>query len=265
MKNRGAALKALGISIALVVSALSVSSKKSSPLSDEESAAITQRGRMLAEYDNAAGRAVKVVMAAHPEQGVIDHYVARKSADGWVVVFGRFNGQHDKFLLVYEAAPGADPEVFTVKREDPPKEDDGFFFFAARAIDTAKQDFRGEKRPYRIALLPAEANQMYVYIYPAQTTAGVYPLGGDVRYLVSPDGSTIIERRQLHKAIIESRGSAPQGAKVVGGWHSHVLSDIPEDTDVFYVLTRKPPGPETVGAGGHVYKIQTDGTIRVEK
>jgi hypothetical protein len=159
------------------------------------------------------------------------------------VVFGRYNGQHDRFLLVYEAAPGTDPEVFTAKKEDPPKEDDGFFFFAARAIDAALHDFQGEKRPYHAAVLPAEANQMYVYVFPVQATAGVYPLGGDVRYLFSPDGSTIIARRQLHKAIIESRGSVPNGAKVVGGFHSHVLSDIPEDTDVFYVLMRKPPGP----------------------
>src|SRR5208282_4849014 len=168
MKYRGATLKALSVTLALVLPALSASSKKSSPLSDERSAAITQRGRTLAEYETAAGKALEAVMATHPEQGAIDHYVARKSADRWAVAFGRFNGQHDKFLLVYEAAPETDPEVFTAKREDPPKEDDGFFFFAARAIDTAKQDFRGEKRPYHVAVLPAESNRMYVYVYPAQ-------------------------------------------------------------------------------------------------
>jgi hypothetical protein len=55
MKNRGATLKALSITLALVFPALSASPKKSSPLSGEESAAITQRGRMLAEYETAAG------------------------------------------------------------------------------------------------------------------------------------------------------------------------------------------------------------------
>jgi hypothetical protein len=126
MENRGATLKAFSITLALVLPALPASAKKSSPLSDEESAAITQRGRMLAEYETVAWKALKAVMAMDPERGIIDHYVARKSADGWAVAFGRFNGQHAKFLLVYEAAPGTDPEVFTVKKEDPPKEDDGF-------------------------------------------------------------------------------------------------------------------------------------------
>ena len=197
MENRRAFLKALRITLVLVLPALPASAKKSSPpLSDEESAAITQRGRMLAEYETAAGTALKAVMATHPENGTIDHYVARKSPTGWLVAFGRFNDKHDKFLLVYEAMPGTDPEVFTVKKEDPPKEDDSFFMFAARGIDAAVHDFRGEKRPYHLAVLPAESNQMYVYVFPAQTTAGVYPLGGDVRYLISPDGLTIIERRQ---------------------------------------------------------------------
>jgi len=54
MKNHGVTLKAIGITLALIPPALSASSKKSSPLSDEESAAITRRGRMLAEYETAA-------------------------------------------------------------------------------------------------------------------------------------------------------------------------------------------------------------------
>jgi hypothetical protein len=264
VNNRSATLSAL-IAFVLLFFASPAAAKKGIPLSEEESAAITQRGRMLAEYETATGNALKAVMATNPAQGEIDHYVARKTAEGWAAVFGRFSGQHDKFLVVYEAAAGADPQVFSVKKDDPPREDDGFFYFAARAIDIAMHDFRGEKRPYHFAVLPAKQDQMYVYVYPTQRTAGVYPLGGDVRYLFSSDGSTIIERRQLHKTILESRGSVPERAKVVGGSHSHVLSDVPEDTDVYYVLTRKPPVPEWVGAGGRVYEIQTDGTIKVRK
>jgi hypothetical protein len=53
--------------------------------------------------------------------------------------------------------------------------------------------------------------------------------------------------------------------KGVAGSHSHVLSDVPEDTDVFYVLTRKPSIPEFVGAGKRVFEIQVDGTIVLAK
>ena len=263
MKNRNAVPKALAITLAIALSASSVTAKKKSPLSDEESAAITARGRMLAEYETAASHAIVALNAVHPEPGAADHYVARKNPGGWVVVFGRFAEQHDKFLVVYEATPGASGDAFSVKKDDPPKADDGYYYFGARAIDTARQDFRGPKQPYHVAVLPAESSQMYVYIYPIQSEAGVYPLGGDIRYRLSSDGSAIVERRQLHKTIMESRGSVPKGAKIVAGNHSHFLSDIPEDTDVFYVLIRKPSMPEYVGAGGHVYEIQEDGTIKV--
>jgi hypothetical protein len=77
-----------------------------------------------------------------------------------------------------------------------------------------------------------------VYILPAQTTADVYPLGGDTRYLLSADGSKIIETRQLHKTILEIK-NAPSDTKKVAGYHTHILTDIPEDTDVFHVLIPK--------------------------
>src|SRR5262249_4915324 len=74
---------------------------------------------------------------------------------------------------------------------------------AARAIDTALHDFQGERRPYNVAVLPAPPDQLYVYVLPAQTKTGIYPIGGDVRYLVRADGDTIVKKRKMHKDIIE--------------------------------------------------------------
>lgn len=104
---------------------------------------------------------------------------------------------------------------------------------------------------------------MYVYLYPAQVKAGVYPLGTDVRYLLSPDETKIIEKRQMHKTILEYAAPADRSESVAGGYHTHVLSDVPEDTDVLLVLTRQPPVPETVGAGDYIFTIATDGKIAV--
>jgi hypothetical protein len=119
-------------------------------------------------------------------------------------------------------------------------------------------DFRGEKRPYNVAALPADSNQMYVYVLPAQTKQGVYPLGADARYLVSADGSKIVEKRQLHKSIIEFESAKDQ----VAGYQTAVLDDIPEDTDVFLVLTRKPSVPQFIMTSQYVYHIEIDGTVR---
>jgi hypothetical protein len=101
---------------------------------------------------------------------------------------------------------------------------------------------------------------MYVYLYPAQVKADVYPLGADVRYRLSPDGTKIIEKRQMHKTILEY-ASAGSLETVAAGYHTHVLSDLPEDTDVMLVLTRQPRVPETVGTRAYIFTIDVNGNI----
>ena len=102
-----------------------------------------------------------------------------------------------------------------------------------------------------------------MYLYPAQTKVGIYPLGGDVRYLISADGTKILLKRQMHNSVIEA--GPVKGKKVVAGYHTHVLSDEPEDTDVLHVLQQDPPLPEMIGTQHFVYEIASDGTIRVKK
>jgi len=228
---------------------------------------VTARGQALFAYDQAAWHATDAVRATNPPKESVGRYIAYKSDEGWKVAFGHLNQSRDKFLVAYEATQGATLQEFTAKKSEPAREYTAFCLSAARAVDTALDDFRGEKRPYNVAVLPAEQNRLYVYVVPAQTKDGVYPLGGDVRYLIQPDGSAIIEKRQLHKSILEdSSASVPKGAKPTAGYHTHILSDVPEDTDVFHVLTRQPPLPEVVITGGKkMYEISTDGTIQLGK
>lgn len=254
-------MKTISLALALLLSAsAAVAQKRSSPPSKAELAEITERGRALAEYDVAAWHATDAVLALKPDEGSVTRYVARKTGDRWVVVFGRLNEKRDKFLVVYEAAQGAGPREFSVKKHETPQEDAGFYLNAARAIDTVLADFKGERRPYNVAALPAAAGRFYVYVVPAQTEQGVFPLGGDARYLVSADGSKVVEKRQLHKSIIEFK-APPDVAGVADSFHIAVLDNVPEDTDVFHVLSRKPLVPEWVGTEQYVYRIEADGTI----
>ena len=222
---------------------------------------VTARGRALYEYDEAAWHASDAVEAEHPSTEPLGRYIAHKSGAGWTVVFGRLNERRDAFLIAYEAIQGGSPQQFVLHKIDPPQADTSFYLAAAKAIDTAQHDFQGEERPYNVAVLPASSNQLYVYIVPAQTKPDIYPLGGDVRYLLSADGTTVVEKRQLHKTILEIPPSAA-GTTPQGSFHTHVLSDVPEDTDVFHVLTRKPAVPEFIGTMDRkLYEITPDGTI----
>src|ERR1041384_7371463 len=176
---------------------------RTTPATEAELAQITERGRNLAAYDVAAWHATDTVIALQPAEGSVVRYIAKRTGDGWTVAFGRLNEKRDKFLINYEAIQGSTPKEFKASKLATAKEDAGFFLFAARAIDASLADFQGEERPYNVAVLPAPSNQLYVYVLPAQTKNGVYPLGGDVRYLISGDGMKIIEKRRMHKAIIE--------------------------------------------------------------
>jgi len=224
-----------------------------------ELAAITARGRMLQEYDVAAWHASDAVVALKPDESLAPVYIAKKIASGWEVAFGRLNEGRDGFLIVYRASQGASATEFTVKKTDPPVEDKGFYLAAAKAIETASRDFGKPSRPYNTYVLPSENDQLYVYLLPAQTVNGIYPLGGDVRYTIAADGGSILEKRQMHKSILEPN----IGQNLAASYHTHILSNLPEDSDVFHVLTRKPSIPEIVGgADKHVYEVQTDGSIK---
>lgn len=238
------------------------------PPTDSALAAITTRGRALAAYDYAAWHGTDAVLALHPPPGSVTDYIARPTDSGWVVAFGHASAARDTFYIAYEALPtepadSAHPYA-AVAREDPIA-DTGYFSRAYRASHTARADFRGAKRPYNVAILPAPDGNWWVYLVPAPTVAGVWPLGGDVRYLISPEGNAILERRRLHNAIIEFRAPPERadGSKLEAGTHTAVLDDIPEDTDVFFVLTRTPRIPEYVVTEPFVYRIETDGVIHL--
>jgi len=234
----------------------------------EELGAITERGRDLAGYDAAAWHASDAVQAEQPKEGSVVRYIARKIDKKWVVAFGRLDQRQEKFLIAYEATQGDKPDVFDVKEMIPPKEDEGFFFSAAKAIDTALKDFmehfEGEHRPYNVALLPAEKGQLWVYLVPAPTKPKVWPLGADVRYLISGSGIKVIEKRQLHHAVIELEPPKDQDNQQVAGIHTHVLSETPEDTDVFYVLSRKPSVPEFISTEHFMFVVDVDGSIKFQ-
>lgn len=236
------------------------------PPTKDELSAITERGRNLAGYDVAAWHASDALQAKDIKPGSVVRYIARKTDRGWTVAFGRLDQGKDKFLIAYEAVQGKGPDQFDIKEFDPPKEDSDYFRSAAKAIDVALKDFiehfEGQQRPYNVAVLPAEKGQFWVYLVPAPTKPDVWPLGGDVRYLMSADGTNIRAKRQLHRSVIENEPPKDKDQQQVAGIHTHVLDESPEDTDVFHVLSRKPSVPEMILTKQFVFQVDADGAIK---
>jgi hypothetical protein len=224
---------------------------------------VSERGRALYEYDQAAWHGTDAFFALHPDTAGLTHYICTKSPKGWIVYFPKWNAMHDRLMVAYEAMATGDPGTFTARKHDPPWEGPDDLIAKERALELALAAFPRADRPYNTAILPAPGGSLYVYIYPGQVKDTVWPIGGDVRYTISADGGRIVETRQLHKTILDMEFKPEEHA--VAGIHGHVLSDVPEDTDVFYVLNRKPALPEYVGAGKRVFIVGVDGTIAVTK
>lgn len=228
---------------------------------------ISARGRLLAEYDKAAEFAsdeVSNLAEAKPADSRVKRYIAVREKARWKVYFGRLDTQKNIFEAAYVAVQkGSNPEAFLATEQKNLYFANGYVVFAARAIELALKSFKAENRPYNVAALPATDDKIWIYIYPARTRADVWPLGGDVRYLISGNGNKILETRRMHQSILEL-SPPPEGSTPAAGYHTTVLGNVPEDTDVFHVLSRVPSRPEYVITPKWVYLIQTDGSIKYQ-
>jgi hypothetical protein len=226
--------------------------------SDAILAGITERGRLLAAYDVAAWHATDAVLALHPPPEAVNASAARRGDNGrWVVSFGRLSESRDTFYRAYEAVQSQRPELFEVITHSPAQPLVGYEQAAAAALRTGAEAFGPVRRPYNGYVLPAPRGEWWVYFLPAQTRTGVYPHGGDVRYRVSADGQHVLETRRMHNSILES--STPDSA--VAGYHTAVVDYLPEDSDVFLVLSRRPGKPELLVSECCYYEVHLDGTI----
>ncbi len=251
------------MALVLLLAAVPAAAQRHTPPTAEELAAITAHGRELAAYDRAAWYASDSVMAAPPIVSRINLYVARRDGERWVVSFGRRNAAADTFFVAYQAVGGAGPMSYTVRTFDPPQAATRFELVAARASALAKRDFGRLTRPYNFSALAEDSGRVWVYATPAQTQAGRCPLGGDVRYLISADGTQLVAKRQLHRTLVEFGPDTPRpdGSQIAEDTHIAVLDVVPEDTDVFFTLQREPHVPHMVVTDEFMYQIAPDGSI----
>jgi hypothetical protein len=257
-------LAVLAASLPVIGQIAPAAAQQPPPATAQQLAAIAERGRALMAYDQAAWHGTDAAQAvAGNDTSGLQYYIARKTATGWVVDFGKLDPTGTAFLTTIEAV-SSDGLHFTATRLVPSRSDAGFLPAAAHALATAKAVFKpvtGYR--YNVAVLPNPDGTMYVYLYPAQTDPKIFPLGGDERFTLSADGSKILDSHRMHNGILARPADAdvPAGAQLTAGFHTVVVENVPQDTDVFHVLTRKPSIPDYVDAEGQLYVINVDGSI----
>jgi len=213
---------------------------------------------MLLAYDQAAWHGTDAFMALHPDLTALNTMLAAGQADGrWRVDFGFLNSAADSFFVHYQAFEQQRPDSFVARRLAYPASESGVQLRAARALRTAKTSFGDVQIPYNTYVLQRADSTFWVYFLPAQTDAAAFPHGADARYLVSADGRHLIDSLRMHHALLNL--ALPDSA--VSGMHTVISDDVPQDSDVFLVLARRPLRPELVVTQHYLYQVCIDGSI----
>src|SRR5262245_57936301 len=127
------------------------------PPSVDSLAAVSARGRALAEYDSIAWLGGGAITSLSLPLDGIRRLIARKSSQGWEVAAGSLGPSGETYSMSHLAIPGIeDGPVWAVTSFDQPEEDTGYFASAARAIETSVTMFRAAaERPYIATVVPA--------------------------------------------------------------------------------------------------------------
>ncbi|HUQ80813.1 MAG TPA: hypothetical protein VM076_06740 [Gemmatimonadaceae bacterium] len=236
------------------------------PPTAEVLAAITRRGRVIAEADAAAWLGSGAMTSLELPHDSIRRLIPRRTSRGWEVACGTLSADEKAYLMSQLATPGIYADHWASSLFEPARPDSGYFARAARAIEASLSMFRrAAPRAYIALALPADDGPTwFVYVYPAPSQQGVWPRGGDMRFQVSADGRIVTQSRRLHETITEySVRTARSATTKAADAHPAVSGNAPEDTDVFHVIQRRPAIPELMTAGRFQYRIDVDGTIRL--
>lgn len=99
-------------------------------------------------------------------------------------------------------------------------------------------------QPLNPIVFPGEVDGepgILVYLLAGTTKPNVVVLGRHYRVLLQEDGATIRHVHPLSKSVLEMPVTPPGGAKPVGLWVTHLVTEYPLETHVFASLLHKLP------------------------
>lgn len=249
----------------LAAVAPAISQSQSRPAADQELAAISKRGQILAQMQTLKDSATDLLLTKKQQHldcattagAELSVLVQLPPYGETKVVYGRLGASQDTYLIDFVVT--GNKGNMAIKTFSTALRDNEYFWDAARALSRARQSTGGWPGSYLVLPLDKNHKRFYVYLYP-RDKGKTYLLGGDKRYKVILDGDSaqIAETKQLHRATLTYQ--VKKNARF--SYHSAVVDDKPEDTDVLHVLTRKPCLPELVSTANYLYRIETDGQIR---
>jgi hypothetical protein len=225
------------------------SDSESMPIPNEQRPSVSRAqrlGRMLFEHDSVGARATDAVhRRVHTLDSRVRGWLTLRSGDTWTVPFLTDDDGAVGVLyrVQFRGSIDSSPEVQVLDSPEP-VDDTVIRMFSAR--ETAKkQAVQFCSKTYNTVVLPAtEFGQdgWLVYLLAATTDPEVMVSGGHHRFVISPDGRTVIERFQFTKACLTM--PVPRvgaGEKVAGAMVTHLTSQTPTEAHVFLSLLHHVP------------------------
>jgi hypothetical protein len=118
----------------------------------------------------------------------------------------------------------------------------------ARARDVAAERARERSYkpctplPFNTVVVPSRnGGPVAVYLLSAQQDAGTYPMGGNYRVIVAPDGTVLASRPYSVSCLSLTVPKLPAGAKPVGFVVNHLLDPVPTEIHVFASYSLRMP------------------------
>jgi hypothetical protein len=196
-----------------------------------------------------------MLLEKKPDRSPTGLYFAIKKDKRWWVYFGRMSDDGNNFILGYSyvCPDGRYQEMIEI----PNGEVDAGMLQFARAIKSAFSAIELKYRRYNPNVFREGDDTITVYIAPGNETEDLR-LGGDHKITVSSDGAKVLNVKELHKTLLSF---PPADKNKAASFHTHLLTDLPTETDVAAVLLNPSLAPHYVVAEKWITRIDKDGKI----
>ena len=216
------------------------STETGAPSDAQRIAQASSVGHLLYTFDRAAWVSTDALLAAVPKDqlsGVGGYVVESVDAETLRVTYYRGHAAAAQAIFVADVREGkvvrrqllAQPAALTPAQS---------VLARAREVAAERARERGYKpctsSPFNTVVLPSRDNgPVAVYLLSARQEAGSYPMGGNYRVVIAPDGKVLASRPYSVSCLKMALPELPAGATPVGLMVTHLLDPVPTELHVF--------------------------------
>ncbi|GEM_PF-6307171 len=227
-------------------------------------ARIEARGQQIAGHERAVIRATDLLMASKQDVGSVDTYLAVPSDGGWTVYFGKLSNEGFAAPFVYVcAAESCQASPSGIPNTAPPE-----VASLAKAISLVRSVAPpippgAPFSQFNVAVFREPDNTITAYLTPGNEDPRAILLGGDVKISISADGASVLSQTELHNTTLRIPLSLPDGKQPAGAYHTHVVSELPTETDVALMLLHPVLAPHFIAGPQWMTQVDSAGKITV--